>query len=98
MKSHTSEEMANHVLQFLREVCKLNFSKCWGQSYNNAANMSGHYKGMQQFAIYVPCAAHSLNLVGRSALDCCHGVVNFISTVQFLYTLFFSINQPVKNS
>ncbi|XP_038637303.1 zinc finger MYM-type protein 1-like [Scyliorhinus canicula] len=94
MKSHTGEEMANQVLQYLREACRLNFSKCRGQSYDNAANMSGRYKGMQQkfletnkFVIYVPCAAHSLNLVGRSAVDCCQEAVNFFSTVQLLYTL-----------
>ena len=47
MKSHTGEKIANLVLQNLREVCKLNFSKCRSQSNNNAANISGHYKGMQ---------------------------------------------------
>ena len=47
MKSHTGKEMANPVLQYLHEVCKLNFSKCRNQSYDNAANMSEHYKGMQ---------------------------------------------------
>ena len=31
MKTHTSEEMANQVLQYLYEVCKLNFSKCRDQ-------------------------------------------------------------------
>lgn len=41
MKNHTSEEMANEVLQYFCEVCKLNYSKCRGQSYNNAANISG---------------------------------------------------------
>ena len=76
IKSHTGEEMANQVLQYLREACRLNFSKYWGQFNDNAANMSGRYKGMQQksletnkFAIYVPCAAHSLNMVGQSAVD-----------------------------
>ncbi|KAL3851950.1 hypothetical protein ACJMK2_015640 [Sinanodonta woodiana] len=49
LQSHTGEDMAKQVLQYLREVCNLNFSKCRGQSYDNAANMSGHYKGMQQF-------------------------------------------------
>ncbi len=49
MKSHTGEEMANQVLQYLREVCKLNFSKCMGQCYDNVVNMSGRYKGIQQF-------------------------------------------------
>ncbi|XP_038649470.1 LOW QUALITY PROTEIN: zinc finger MYM-type protein 1-like [Scyliorhinus canicula] len=95
VKSHTGEEMANQVLQYLREACRLNFSKYRGHSYDNAANMSGRYKGMQQnfletnkFAIYVPCAAHSLNLEGRSAVDCCQEAVNFFSTVQLLYTFF----------
>ncbi len=74
MKSHTGEEMANQVLQYLREVCKLNFSKCRGQSYDNAANMFGRgcskfFLETNMFAIYVPCAAHSLNLVGRSAIE-----------------------------
>ena len=48
MKSHTGEEMANQVLQYLREICKLNFPKCRGKSYDNAGNMSRRYNGMQQ--------------------------------------------------
>lgn len=95
LKSHIGEDMANEVLQYLCEVCEIDFSKCRGQSYDNAANMSGRYKGMQQklleknkYAIFFPCAAHSLNLVGRSAVDCCLNAVNFFSVVQNLYTFF----------
>ena len=95
MKSHAGKEMANQVLQHLREVCKLNFSKCRSQFYDNAANMPRHYKGMLQhfletnkFAIYVSSAVHSLNLVDRSAIDCCQEAVNFFSTVWLLYTFF----------
>lgn len=87
--------MAQQVLKYLCDDCKLDFAKCRGQSYDNAANMSGRYNGMQQklldanqFAIYVPCAAHSLNLVGRSAVDCCQVAVDFFSTVGLLYTFF----------
>ena len=87
--------MANQVLQYLSEICKLDFSKCRSQSYDNAANTSGRYKGMQQkvlelnkFAIYVPYAAHLLNLVGRISIDCCQERVNFFCTVQLLYTFF----------
>ncbi|GFS74001.1 zinc finger MYM-type protein 1 [Trichonephila clavipes] len=43
---------------------------CRGQSFDNAANKSGQYNGVQallkeknKFANYVQCAAHSLNLV-----------------------------------
>lgn len=95
LQNHTGEAMAQQVLKYLCDDCKLDFAKCRGQSYDNAANMSGRYNGMQQklldanqFAIYVPCAAHSLNLVGRSAVDCCQVAVDFFSTVQLLYTLF----------
>ncbi|XP_032890687.1 zinc finger MYM-type protein 1-like [Amblyraja radiata] len=95
LQNHTGEAMAQQVLKYLCDDCKLDFAKCRGQSYDNAANMSGRYNGMQQklldanqFAIYVPCAVHSLNLVGRSAVDCCQVVVDFFSTVQLLYTFF----------
>lgn len=95
LQNHTSEAMAQQVLKYLCDDCKLDVAKCRGQSYDNAANMSGRYNGMQQklldanqFAIYVPCTAHSLHLVGRSAVDCCQVAVDFFSTVQLLYTFF----------
>lgn len=95
LKSHVGKEMADAVLNFLIEDCNIDFSKCRGQSYDNAANMSGIYKGMQSvilqlnpYAIYIACAAHSLNLVGRSAVDCCLEAVNFFSLVQTLYVFF----------
>ncbi|XP_076337289.1 zinc finger MYM-type protein 1-like isoform X1 [Tachypleus tridentatus] len=104
VKSHTGEEIAHQVLQYLHEGCKLNFSKSSGQSYNNAANMSGHYKGMQKeileenkFAIYVPCAAHSLNPVGQSAVDCSQVAVSF--SLQCNCSIhFFQLNQLMENS
>ena len=46
LESHTGEQMANQVLQYLSQDCKIDFSNCRGQSYDNAANMSGRYKGM----------------------------------------------------
>jgi len=56
-------------------------------------NMAGRYKGMQQkllekneYALFIPCAAHSLNLIGRSAVGCCLNAVNFFSLIQLLYT------------
>ncbi|GBP98394.1 Zinc finger MYM-type protein 1 [Eumeta japonica] len=94
LKSHTGEEMANIVPSYL-EGCKIDIAKCRGQSYDNAANMSGRYKGMQQkilehnkYAVFIPCAAHTLNLIGRSAVDCCTIAVNFFSIVQLLYNFF----------
>lgn len=93
-ENHSGEYMANMVLEYLKE-CDVDFTKCRGQSYDNAANMSGRYNGMQQkirernkYAVYIPCAGHSLNLVGRAAVDCCLEAVNFFAIVQSLYTFF----------
>ena len=84
MEEHTSLYMANLVVNYLVEESGLDFSKCRGQSYDNAANMSGKYNGMQaqilqqnKYAIFVPCAGHSLNLIGRAAADSCLEAVNF---------------------
>lgn len=43
LASHTGKDMAQQVVSFLVDECGLNFSKCRGQSYDNAANMSGEY-------------------------------------------------------
>lgn len=95
--SHTGESMAKIVHNYLTNECKIDFSKCRGQSYDNAANMSGKYKGMQEkilkinkYAIYIPCAGHSLNLVGRAAVDCCLDAVNFFGIIQEIYNFFSS--------
>ena len=62
---HTGEGMAMQVLLFLREVCNLDYLRYRGQNYNDAGNMSGCYKSMQEWiseenklAIYVPSGAH----------------------------------------
>ncbi|KAF0759466.1 zinc finger MYM-type protein 1-like [Aphis craccivora] len=46
------------------------------KSYDNANNMSGSYKGLQArirelnpLAFYIPCATHSLNLVGTHSVE-----------------------------
>ena len=89
--------MADLVFNYLTTDLQIDFRKCRGQSYDNAANMAGRYKGMQQkiieknrFARFIPCAAHSLNLVGRSAVDCCLDAVNFFGIVNDIYTFFSS--------
>ena len=75
--------MADLVHKYLTTELQLDFNECRGQSYDNAANMAGRYNGMQQkslerneFAKFIPCAGHSLNLLGRSAVDCCLDAVN----------------------
>ena len=92
--SHGAKDLTDTVVDFLSEN-KIPLSNCRGQSYDNASNMSGKYTGLQarihqlnEFAIYVPCAGHSLNLVGVKAAECCLQTVTFFDFVQHLYTFF----------
>lgn len=91
---HKSEDMENAVISKL-EKHNLELKHCRGQSYDNASNMSGCYSGLQArilkrnpLADYLPCAAHSLNLVGVCAAECAGEAVRFFETVQSLYTFF----------
>ncbi|KAK4881074.1 hypothetical protein RN001_004393 [Aquatica leii] len=75
--SHKAEVLATSLLEFLEKE-GIDFDNCRGQSYDNANNMSGRYTGMQArlkdknpVAVFIPCAAHSLNLVGQAAASCC---------------------------
>lgn len=59
------------VLKTLEDL-NIDFRNCRGQSYDNAANMSGCYNGLQallaekkQIGFLFPLRGHSLNLVGN---------------------------------
>ncbi|XP_050546739.1 zinc finger MYM-type protein 1-like [Daktulosphaira vitifoliae] len=67
---HKAENIADAIFTILKSY-KLNIANLRGQSYDNASNMAGAYSGLQTrikavnpMAKFVPCAAHSLNLVG----------------------------------
>lgn len=77
----------------------LDIANCRRQSYDNASNMSGAYSGLQArikevnpLAVFVPCSAHSLNLVGSCAAESCEAAISFFSNLQALYN-FFSISR-----
>ncbi|XP_050061579.1 uncharacterized protein LOC126551671 [Aphis gossypii] len=66
-----------------------------GQSYDNASAMSGKYNGLQskilknnKLASWIPCATHSLNLVGKAAAECCTAAVEFFYFLEQLYVFF----------
>lgn len=91
---HKAEELAEVVLSTLEEL-KLDIKNCRGQSYDNASNMSGGYSGLQarikevnRLADYIPCSAHSLNLVGTYAAECCSLAVQFYFVLQQLSNFF----------
>lgn len=92
MLSHTGRDIATTVLDFLKEK-NIPVIDCRGQSYDNASNMSGKYQGTQQIiknecseAEYIPCMAHSLNLVGKCAAESCPAAVSLFALIQKLYS------------
>ena len=97
LKDHSGDGMADLVHIFLTTEFQLDFNKCRGQSYDNSANMARRYNGTQRkileknkFAKFMPCASHSLNLVDRSAVDCCLDALNSFGCINQIYTFFLS--------
>lgn len=52
MHSHTGSGIANQALKYLSEH-NISILKCRGQTYDNAPNMSGQYKGIQSISMYL---------------------------------------------
>lgn len=77
------------------ENLKIKIDDCRGQSYDNASNMAGVYNGLQAkikkkapLALFIPCAAHSLNLVGSCAAESCEEACKFFMLLQEVYVFF----------
>ena len=92
--SHGAENLADVVIEFLQRN-GIPLSDCRGQTYDNASNMAGRYSGLQArlravnpVAVFVPCAGHSLKLVGVKAAECCVYAVSFFEFVRKLYSFF----------
>lgn len=90
----TGDGLANEILQKLKSD-GLDIANVRGQGYDNGANMSGKYNGVQAkiqqmntHARFVPCAAHSLNLAGVNAANVTSDMVMFFGIVQKLFTFF----------
>jgi hypothetical protein len=91
---HKSLEIAETVIKTIENL-KLNISDCRGQSYDTAKNMSSCYNGLQarikninSLAFYIPCAAHSLNLVGTHGVECCNEAATFFGLMQNICIFF----------
>ena len=92
----TGKDLAELYLSRLKEH-SISIEDLRGQGYDNASNMSGAYKGVQaeilkqnKFAVYCPCASHSLNLCGVHAVRCTQQAERFFKNIQRLYVLFSS--------
>lgn len=89
---HNAKSIDDAITATLSEY-DLNLLDCRGQSYDNAANMFGCYGELQAkitnlcaLALYVPCAAHSLNLVGIPAVKTILPVSMFFEYLQDMYS------------
>ncbi|GFU66025.1 zinc finger MYM-type protein 1 [Trichonephila clavipes] len=93
ISSHIGLYLFNSLQEFV-ETNGLLLDNCRGQSFDNAANMSGQYNSVQvlkeknKFANYVPCAAHSLNLIREELVKVATEIVNFFGLVQQICFLF----------
>jgi hypothetical protein len=76
---------------------RLNIGYMRGQGYDNGSNMTGIYNGVQALilkqnaaSLYVPCAAHSLNLVGVHAASVNSTMMSFFGTIEKFFVFFSS--------
>ena len=92
---HIGHQLADLLFEFIEDN-GINLKDLRGQSYDNASNMSGKYKGMQVIikernhqAKYIPCVAHSLNCcLGKCDAECCQSAVRFFMFVQGPHVFF----------
>lgn len=88
--------MTNVLLETLKKYGIL-LDDMRGQGYDNGANMRGQHNGVQarvrelnRRTFYVPCNAHSLNLVLNDSANCCLDAVIFFNIIQEIYVFFSS--------
>lgn len=89
---------AAHYEMLVLEVLSslgLDFSYCRGQTYDNAATMSGERTGLQKRlldrnrkATFLNCDNHSLNLAALHAAEVDPSVITFFETVNEVFTFF----------
>lgn len=92
--SKTGENLANNLKSQI-ESLGLDLNNCRGQCYDNAANMVGKNKGVKSHilkeyprAFFLPCSAHSLNLLLSDMAVVVPSAMTFFGTIQRIYTLF----------
>ena len=95
----TGQHLASMILTRLEEL-GIPFEDCRGQSYDNGANMKGKNKGVQARllennprALFVPCGAHTLNLVVCDSAKRSVDAMSYFGVLQKLFTLFSASTQ-----
>lgn len=94
INQHKSEYLTDTVIEFMQKN-SIDLSNCRGQSYDNTNNLAGKYSGLQKrimdmnkLAVFLPCAAHSLNLVGSAAVTKNARAASFFCFMEKLYSFF----------
>lgn len=95
----TGEGLTEVIVAKISEL-GLDIKNLRGQGYDNGANMRGKNIGVQKRildlnnrAMFVPCAAHSLNLVINDAVKKTFETIGFFSLVQSIYVFFSASTQ-----
>uniref|UniRef100_A0A8C5Q8G0 TTF-type domain-containing protein n=1 Tax=Leptobrachium leishanense TaxID=445787 RepID=A0A8C5Q8G0_9ANUR len=91
IRSSTGEGLTETILKELEKL-KIPLGDMRGQGYDNGSNMKGKHQGVQKRimdlnsrAFYVPCSAHTLNLVVNDAAMSCRDATTFFSNLQKIY-------------
>ncbi|KAL4127017.1 hypothetical protein QTP88_011215 [Uroleucon formosanum] len=98
--SLTGKDIASTIVNGLNS-CGIDCSNMYGQGYDGASNMSGRFKGTQKIvretcpkALYVHCAAHSLNLAVSTSCDI-QAIRNSLGLVEKMYCF---LNTPKRKN
>lgn len=90
----TGEAFYDFLIEKLSSL-KLNVNDMRGQGYDNGSNMAGKHIGLQKRildnyprALFMPCNAHTLNLVVNDAAKVSFSTVDFFSNVSVIYNYF----------
>ena len=101
-QGHKSQEMFDGLVKLLSEF-EIDLQNCRGQSYDNASAMSGKFNGLQAkvaavnpLAYWLPCAGHSLNLVGKAAAECCTQAIAFFDFLEAIFVFFTASTKRYK--
>lgn len=92
--SSTGLNLSNILLNKLKDY-DIDIADCRGQGYDNGANMTGQYQGVQSRilnqnprALFMPCWAHSLNLVLKDTAKTSARAMHFFGTIERIFTIF----------
>ena len=95
----TGQNLSTVLLDKLKEL-NIPFDNCRGQAYDNGANMKGKKQGVQarllqcnSRALFVPCAAHLMNLVIADFAQSSRDATGFFGYLQKLFCFFSGATQ-----